>query len=349
MTSKMIACRFYQPLDARIEEVDIPSINEKEVLIRTRLALTCGSDVKMYKRGHPLVRPPVTIGHEFAGTVEKRGRQVSEFPEGARVVAANSAPCNNCHYCTKNKRNLCERSGEKMGFSSPGSYAELIPVPANIVLQNMFIVPDNVRDEEAAFLEPLACVVHGNKIAQINEGESVLIMGSGPIGLLHLQLARLNGASPIIVADPHDEKLGIAKTLGADHVLNSRSEDYHDRINELTDGKGPEIVVEAVGRVEAWQNAFNIVDHGGKVLLFGGCPAGTEASFDTGKLHYGEVKLLGTFHHDPQNVSEAFRLICEHSLELLPMISRRMHLREARQALEELSHGRELKIALYPS
>lgn len=345
----MIACRFYQPLDARVEEVDVPSIMDKEVLVRTRLALTCGSDVKMYRRGHPLVRPPVTIGHEFTGVVEKTGRLVSDFYEGARVVAANSAPCNTCHYCTKNKRNLCERAAEKLGFSSPGSYAELIPIPGNIVKQNMFIVPDNVRDEEAAFLEPLACVVHGNKIAQIKEGESVLIMGSGPIGLLHLQLARLSRASPIIVADPHEEKLGTAKTLGADHSLNSRSQDYHERIKELTEGKGPEIVVEAVGRVEAWQEAFDIVDRGGKVLLFGGCPAGTATSFETDKLHYGELKLLGAFHHDPYDVREAFRLICEHKLNLLPIISRRMHLREAKQALEELSHGTALKIALYPS
>jgi L-iditol 2-dehydrogenase len=199
MPTTMLAVRYYGPGKLRAEQVSIPEAGPGELIVHSSVALTCGTDVKMYRRGHPLAQPPQIMGHEFAGKISAVGSGVTGFEVGMKVVAANSAPCNHCFHCFMHQPNLCEHLDERLvGFTWPGTYAEYVRIPERIVQQNTFVVPDGVPLDEVASLEPLACVVHGwDLMRNFPVGGTAMIIGGGPIGLLHSQLARLNGARQV--------------------------------------------------------------------------------------------------------------------------------------------------------
>ncbi len=225
--------------------------------------------------GHPLAKPPQIMGHEFAGTVSEIGTGAGNFRVGMKVVSANSAPCNKCFYCLMHQPNLCERLDESMiGFTWPGSYAEYVRIPERIVRQNTFQVPDGVPLESVASLEPLACVVHGWDLVGQVPGGTAIIIGGGPIGLLHAQLARLNGARQVALCDVVPERLREAEKIGVDTTIDSANENVVERMSSLTDGRGADIVVEAVGRGETWESTIGLVRKGGAILLFGGSRQG---------------------------------------------------------------------------
>ncbi len=349
MADSMLAVRFYAPGELRAEQVPIPEPGPGELVVKSTVALTCGTDVKMLKRGHPLAKPPQIMGHEFAGKVTEIGDGVDKFKVGMKVVAANSAPCNKCFYCLRHQPNLCERLEERIvGFTWPGAYAEYVLLPDRIVSQNTFQVPDGVELESVASLEPLACVVHGWDLLGSVTGGIVVIIGGGPIGLLHAQLARVNGAQKVALCDVVQDRLEEAKKVGIDITINSARENLSNRVLELTGGRGADVVVEAVGRQETWENALDLTRKGGSVLFFGGCPPGTFVSLETEKIHYGEIGLQGAFHHTPSAVERAFRLIVSGQVAIKPLISHEMPLQNAKEALELMGSGKSLKIALRP-
>ncbi|MGA2237934.1 MAG: zinc-binding dehydrogenase [Candidatus Bathyarchaeia archaeon] len=343
----MKAARFYGPGDLRVEEVEVPKIGKGELLIRNHVALTCGTDLKMFLRGHRLATPPLIIGHEFAGTVEKIGEGVEGFEEGMRVVAANSAPCMSCYYCRIGKPNLCDRLDEVLvGFSSPGAYAEYVRLPARIVKQNTYEIPKDVPFEAAAFVEPLACVVHGIELSNIKAPDLVFVIGAGPIGLLHVQLAKVRGAGTIVVADASPERLQRAAQLGADKTVTSS--DTVGQVRSLTDNRGADVTIEAVGKPETWELAVRATRKGGTTVLFGGCPAGSTASIDTGIVHYGELTLKGVFHHTPSDVRESLRLISTGQVKVASLVTHRMKLTEVEAALRLMQKGAAIKVAITP-
>jgi len=346
----MKAARFHAPGKIRIEDVNIPQIGSEEILVKVKVALTCGTDVKMYKRGHPKVIPPITMGHEFSGTVEETGQKVAnKFRIGDRVAVANSAPCNNCFFCKTGKPNLCEHLLETLiGFSVDGAYAEYIRVPAPIVRQNTYVMPENISFEEAALLEPLACAINGIDAANIGLGDTVLIFGSGPIGLIHLQLAKLKGASKVIVTDLQSERLKIAGKLGADVVIDASKEDQLSRVKEITGGLGADKVIEAVGLPQTWELAFQMTRKAGTTLFFGGCPSGAKVSLDTERIHYEDLTIKGIFHHTPVSVLKAFKLISSGRFIGKPLITEEMSLSELENALTKMGRGECVKIAIKP-
>lgn len=346
----MKAARFHAPGKIRIEDVNIPQIGSEEILVKVKVALTCGTDVKMYKRGHPKVIPPITMGHEFSGTVEETGQKVAnKFRIGDRVAVANSAPCNNCFFCKTGKPNLCEHLLETLiGFSVDGAYAEYIRVPALIVRQNTYVMPENISFEEAALLEPLACAINGIDAANIGLGDTVLIFGSGPIGLIHLQLAKLKGASKVIVTDLQAERLKIAGKLGADVVIDASKEDQLSRVKEITGGLGADKVIEAVGLPQTWELAFQMTRKAGTTLFFGGCPSGAQVSLDTERIHYEDLTIKGIFHHTPVSVLKAFKLISSGRFIGKPLITEEMSLSELENALTKMGRGECVKIAIKP-
>lgn len=350
MPRTMLAVRFYEPGKLRVEQVSIPEPGPGELIVRNSVALTCGTDVKMYKRGHPLAQPPQIMGHEFAGTVSAVGKGVAGFAVGMKVVAANSAPCNRCFYCLMHQPNLCEHLHESIvGFTWPGSYAEYVRIPERIVGQNTFQIPDGVALEEVASLEPLACVVHGwDLTGNFPTGGTAVVIGGGPIGLLHSQLARLSGARRVVLCDVVQDRLAEAEGVGVDVTINSTTEDPLARVLELTEGRGADIVVEAVGRRETWELAPKLARKGGTALLFGGCPSGTETTFEAEKVHYGELHIQGSFHHTPAAVERAFGLIVSRRVSIKPLISQEMPLEQAEEALQLMGSGKALKIALRP-
>jgi L-iditol 2-dehydrogenase len=349
MADSMLAVRFYKPGELKAEQVPIPRPGPGELLVKSSVALTCGTDVKMFKRGHPLAKPPQIIGHEFAGTVSAIGLGVDNFKVGMKVVSANSAPCNKCFYCLKHQPNLCERLDESIvGFTWPGAYAEYVRIPERIVRQNTFQVPDGIALESVASLEPLACVVHGWDLVDFVPGGVVVIIGGGPIGLLHAQLARVRGAKRVALCDVVQDRLEEANKIGVDATINSANENLASRVMDLTSGRGADIVVEAVGRLETWESAPVIARKGGTVLLFGGCPSGTAVSFEAEKIHYSELHIQGAFHHTPAAVERAFRLIVSGQVSIKPLISHDMPLQNAKEALELMGSGKALKVALRP-
>ena len=288
---KMNAVMFYAPSDIRYEKTDIPELKEGEILVKIKAALTCGTDVKTYRRGHPLLikSVPSGFGHEFSGIIEKVGQNVKDFKIGDRVVAANSAPCGECFFCKKEEYNLCENLD-----LLNGAYAEYITVPARIVSKNMIKLPDDLSFERAAFAEPLANVVHGAARTDIKSGQSVGIIGLGPIGLMFARVAKLKGAR-VIVAGRNPIKLKLAEEFAhADEIIDLIKYPNPEKIfKDFSDeNKGLDVAIECVGLPEIWERLVSCVRPGGTVHFFGGCKSGSTVSIDTTKMHYGDIKLM---------------------------------------------------------
>jgi len=332
--------------DLRIEEVEVPEVGAGEVLVKVKAATTCGTDLKIFQRGYveKVIKLPTVFGHEWAGDIVEVGEGL-EWPEkGMRVRAGNSAPCLRCKMCQKGKYNLCENM-----IWLWGAYAEYIKVPARTVLVNMQEIPQHVSYEEAAITEPLACVLHGVEEANVKLGDTVAIIGSGPVGLLHLLTVKKIGAEKTIIIDLVDERLNFAERLGADETINAGRENVVERVRQLTRGYGADIVIEAIGLPATWEQALKLVRKGGTVLEFGGCPPGTQIQLDTELLHYGEVTALGTFHATPLHFKKALNLIVSGTIDVKPLVTRKMRLEEIKKAFETLSTSKaEIKIAITP-
>lgn len=344
---KMKAIQYYAPLDIRYEEVKVKEPSDNEVLVKVKAALTCGTDIKTYKRGHPVLikKVPSGFGHEFSGIIEKVGKNVKDFKVGDRVVAANSAPCGKCFFCKHEEYNLCEN----LNFLN-GAYAEYIMIPEQIVKYNLIKIPDNLSFEKAAFAEPLANVVHGVEKTGIKPGQTVGIVGLGPIGLLFAKLAKLKGAK-VIAAGRNPLKLKLAKEFaGVDEVIDLKKYPNPEKIFlSLTEqNKGLDVAVECVGNPEIWERMFTFVRRGGVVHLFGGCKSGTSINIDTRRLHYDEIKVISVFHHTPKYFREALNLIADNQIDVEKLITLRFPLEFTKKALQMHSDGEAIKVLLTP-
>jgi L-iditol 2-dehydrogenase len=343
---KMRAALFYGPKDVRLETVDAPRAGAGEVIVKVEVALTCGTDLKTFQRGHPVLlkRFPSPFGHEFAGVVTEVGVGVEGFHPGMRVVAANSAPCHQCFYCRAGETNLCENLD-----LLNGAYAEQIRIPAAIVRENLLTIPDSLSFRAAAFCEPLACVLHGLDAVQLRPGEHVAILGAGSIGLLLVQICKRAGARVILVSRSAG-KLKLARELGADAVIDLETVRSREGvIRELTShGQGVELAIEAVGRPELWELAVALTRKGGSAILFGGCESGTTMTLETKTLHYGERKVIGVFHHTPKAIRRALELIASQQLQLDPLITDDLPLSELGNAFTRMASHGALKMAIYP-
>ena len=336
----------YGPKDVRLKDVEIPSVSNGEVLVKVEVALTCGTDAKVYERGGHLkmIRLPSLFGHEWAGIIIETGKGVKGFKKGDRVVAANSAPCFRCYYCRKERFSLCEN----FTFLN-GAYAEYIKVPEAIVKTNLFKIPRDVTYEEAAFLEPLSCVVHGVEEMGIKKGEEVVINGTGPIGLLFLLVLKDLGAK-VTVTEKNRERLQIAEMLGCDNVVLVKEKG--NAVNEVkkfsNKGKGMDIAIEATGIPKVWEDSIKMVRGGGRVLLFGGCKPGEKITLNTELIHYSEITIKGVFHHTPYYVKKAYDLIAKRRLKLTRLITDRLPLNKISTALDKIVNGEGIKIAIIP-
>ncbi len=340
MKGKMKAQLFYGPGDVRFERIDIPKIKSNEVLARIKSALTCGSDLKTYRRGHPtMIEKASVFGHEWSGDIVEKGSEVKDFEVGDRIVAVNSVPCYNCYYCRLGRYSLCENL-----VYNNGAYAEYIKVPGDILEKNTYKIPGEIKYREAALLEPLACVVHGVEESYINEGNTVVINGAGPIGLMFVALAKLKGAV-VISVDLSEERLGYAKEFGADYVVNVKDvDDQVQAVKELTEmGKGADIAIDATGVPEVWEMAIRMGRKGALINLFGGCMPGTSINIDTSLIHYSELTIKGVYHHTPEYVRKAFDLITSRSINAEKFITADMPLEKLVEALELMGHQKGIK------
>jgi L-iditol 2-dehydrogenase len=333
--------------DVRIEQVPIPKAAKGELILRVGAALTCGTDLKVFRRGYHarMIVPPALFGHELAGTVVEAGEGVEEFAQGDRVVALNSAPCGECYFCKRGQENLCD----DLLFNN-GAYAEFIRIPERIVTKNTLRVPEHVPLEHAALTEPLACAVHGFEDSNPRKGDTVAIIGGGPLGLMMVHVAALAGYE-VIALVKHDGQVEAAKQLGAAHVVQAAS--VRKAIQEtraLTPkDRGVDIAIEAVGLPQAWEEAVELVRKGGTVNFFGGCAANTRVALDTNRIHYSDITLRATFHHTPAICRKALEIIAGGRFQASAFITGHANLYELNRVFEKLmNRSSEIKTAIVP-
>jgi L-iditol 2-dehydrogenase len=343
----MSAAVLYGKEQLRIERVQVPKLDRGDVLVRVRAALTCGTDVKVFRRGYhaKMIRPPALFGHELAGDVAAVGSDVSGFHVGQRVVAANSAPCGACYYCERGQENLCE----DLLFNN-GAYAEYIRIPNRIVEKNMHEIPAHVSYQDAALVEPLACVMRGLEESGVKPGDTVAVIGLGPIGMMFVRLAKAVYNARVIAIGRRRSQLDRAAGMGADEVvLNEEGSDVITPVHRLTGGRGADIVIEAVGLPEVWQLAIKLLRRGGVVNFFGGCPEGTDVPVDAGLLHYSELTLKASFHHTPALIRQALDIISRGRVTARDLVNRVEPLSNLLEVMQHLmSHNGHLKTAIIP-
>src|ERR1700749_1927590 len=329
MLSDMNAAVLYGKEDVRIERVPIPAAGKGEIVILVNPPLTCGPYLKVFRRGYHarMIAPPALFGHELAGVVHETGAGVRGFKPGMRVVALNSAPCGACYWCVRKQENLCE----DLLFNN-GAYAEDIRIPARIVAKNTLIVPQSLPLEHAVLTEPLACVVRGLEETGAKRGDSVVVIGAGPIGLMFIHVAQLSGMKVIAVVK-RDEQVAAATTFGASQVVQTTSViDAVAAVRGLTpDNRGVDVAIEAVATPQTWQWAVDMVRRGGTVNFFGGCAAGTKVELDTNGLHYKYITLKATFHHTPSTCRRALELLASGKFKASEYITGRASLGELNQ------------------
>lgn len=331
-----------RPGKMEIRDVPVPEPSDGEVVVKINTALTCGTDLKAYDHGHKLIPIPGPFGHEYSGTVAKTGKGVSDFREGDAVMGVHSAPCNDCRYCQRGLYNLCEVIMEKKAL---GAFSEYLLLPAHVVAQNLFHKPDDLGFEEAALLEPFSCVVHPYERINLKEIETAAVLGAGPIGLMHLAFLKSRGVA-VVVSEYFDDRHSLAAKLGASKVC--LPHDVQDAVKDATGGFGADLVVECTGQQGVWEKAVRYARRGGTVILFGGCPAGTNVTYDAGRLHYDELTLKGSFHFTPRDIKNAYQMLAEKVIDLSPLISGTFPLTDIEKAFSLLKEGKGIKYALVP-
>src|SRR5271156_2017014 len=346
--SKMTAAVLYGSEDLRIEQMDVPGVKPDEVLLRVRLALTDGTDLKVWKRGYhaKMIQPPAVFGHEVVGEVAVVGKRVdARWRIGMRVVAANSAPCLRCFHCRRGQENLCE----DLLFNN-GAYAEYMRIPSRIVTENMLEVPHSVDDASAALAEPLACVLRGIHEMEVRAGDTVAVIGCGPIGLKFIRMLSRRGVKVIALAR-RSAPLDVARHLGAFATINvTEGKDAIAAVRALTDeSRGADAVVEAAGNPATWRQALEMVRRGGVVNFFSGLPSGTKVEIEPATIHYSEIKLISPFHHTPRFFREALEAIRRNDISAHDFVTEEIALTALPQAFERMkARSGEIKVAVRP-
>lgn len=324
--------------DVRVEETPIPVPGPGEIVVRNKVTLTCGTDCKMFMRGYRYT-PPHLIGHEAAGIVHAVGDGVTKFKVGDRVVAHNTAPCHQCYWCKKGQHSMCVDLPSNLG-----AYAEFQLIPKNIVAETMFRLPDSMSYKQAALTEPLACAVYGTSQVNIELGDTVVVNGCGPIGLMFIRLAYLRGAR-VIACDQSENRLEIAKKLGAVEIVNIKEVgDQAQAVRALTeDERGVDVAIEAAGLPAVWNIAFNQVRAGGQVLCFGGTKKDTTVTFDCTRMHYEQITVKGVFHTTPIHVNAAFELLKMKAIDAEDFVEHEYSIEDTEAAIREHAAGKVIK------
>lgn len=318
-----------KPLDLTLRQVEPPHPGPGEITVKVKAALTCGTDLKFYRRGHPRWPLPSGFGHEFSGEVLEVGEGVAWEP-GAPVMVAPSAPCGQCPECRKGLENLCPQCMQVMIL---GAFADVVRIPAPIVQKNLYPKPPQLDWWQAALLEPLACVVYG--LGLVDARRKVAILGAGPIGLLYAALARKTARS-VVVLGRSPKRLGIARELGVETTT------------DIQDTKGADLVIECTGQPGVWEDAVTLTAKGGTVLFYGGCPGGTTIALDPRDVLERGLCLKGAFHFTPDAVRTARELLIAGAIPSQLLITDVHPLDDYRNAFARLDRGEAVKLGLEP-
>jgi L-iditol 2-dehydrogenase len=331
------------PRRIELREEAVPQAPPGGIIVRVRAALTDGTDLKTYRRGHPKMPMPTRFGHEFSGDVAAVAAGVTAFSRGDAVMCVHTAPCGACFWCTHAQEELCESI---MATMILGAYSDFIAVPQRIVERNCFRKPPDVSYAEGAFLEPLACVVRSVRALAPPANSVVAILGNGAFGILHAVLLRREGIDALLFGR-RPERLALARELGLES-FDSRSVSIADTIKERTQGRGADAAIECTGSAEMWESAPSYVRRGGRVSFFAGLPSEARVSFLAARLHYDEVQLLAPFHFTPADVRAAFDLIAARDLPLRQLITHSGSLNTIVETFARLDAGEGLKALVEP-
>jgi len=340
---KLRAGYLVAPQRIELRDAPVPEPGSGELVVRVRVALTDGTDLKAFRRGHPQMPMPTRFGHEFSGDVAAVGLGVTTFQVGDPVMSVHSAPDGSCYWCLQGQEELCERVMETKIL---GAYADYLVLPPHIVARNAFRKPDALSYEAAAFLEPLACVVHSVDLIGVRPGMIVVVIGVGGFGLLHALALRARGAQAIVLGRRPD-RLALALELGAARAI-VFDDEAPVTTRRMTDGRGADAVVECTGVQAVWEKAPDFVRRGGIVSLFGGLPSGSRLTLDAARLHYDEIRLVSPFHFTPRAVRAAYELLASGAIDPAPLISARYTLDQLADAFAQLDGGDGIKYAIVP-
>ncbi len=343
----MKAAVLYGKEQIRVETVPLPSMGPEDILVKVKAALTCGTDVKVFRRGYHarMIVPPALFGHELAGDIVAVGHAVTKFKIGQRVVAANSAPCKECFYCRRNLENLCE----DLLFNN-GAYAEFIRIPARIVKYNLYEIPAHLTYQDAALIEPLACVIRGLDETNVKPGDNIAVIGLGPIGLMFVRLATAVYGARVIAIGRRQGQLDRAMRMGAaEAVSTADTTDIVGAVRALTDGRGVDVAIEAVGKPDTWDQAVHMLRRGGTVNFFGGCPNDSRVDLETSLLHYSEITCKASFHHTPYHIRKALDAVSRGHITARDFVNREEPLTNLLEVMKYLmSHNGHMKTAIIP-
>jgi L-iditol 2-dehydrogenase len=339
----MRAAVYYNNSDVRLEEVPRPTIGADEILVKVMASGICGSDVLEWYRSK---KAPIVLGHEIAGIIDAVGENVDGFAAGDRVFVSHHVPCNTCRYCSAGNHTVCETL-HTTNFD-PGGFAEYIRVPAINVAIGTFKLPDGMSFDEGTFVEPLGCVIRGQRTAGGCDGKTVLVMGSGISGLLHIVLARATGAERVIATDINPYKLGRALELGAHHAIDAR-DDVPSRVTECNGDRGADLIVVCTGAMSAFRDAMVSVDRAGSILCFATTEPGDDLEVPINTFWRNSVTILSSYAAAPRDLEEAIEVIADGMVDVNPLITHRYPLERAGEAFRMMAGGHEsIKILLYP-
>ena len=340
---KMKVGVYYNNKDVRVEYREIPEIGDREILVRVKACGICGSDVMEWYR---IKKAPRVLGHEMTGDIAKIGKEVKDFKVGDRVFVSHHVPCNSCRYCLRGDHTLCDTL-HSTNFD-PGGFSEYVRIPEINVRTGTFLLPDEISYDEGVFIEPLACVIRGFRIAEIKPNQTIAVIGSGIAGLLQIKLARAWGAKKIIAVDINDYRLRKAKEFGADLTLNA-SEDVPRRIMEENDGYLADVVILSAGVKSAFIQALKCVDRGGTFLLFAPLPPDVDIPVNVFDVWNRQIKIVSTYAGAPRDIREAIEILKSRKIRVDDMITHRLSLNEIQKGFELVAEAQEsLKVVIYP-
>ncbi|MCM8772482.1 MAG: zinc-dependent dehydrogenase [Candidatus Omnitrophica bacterium] len=331
-----------------IEDVKIPEPKENEILIKVKSCAICGTDIKVFHHGHKHIVFPRITGHEVSGIVIKVGKNVKEYKEGDRVAVAPAIPCGKCFYCRKGQQTMCDNL-KAIGYHYDGGFAEYMLVPENAVLNGCVNkIPDNLSFELASIAEPLACVINGQILSKIEIGDTVLILGAGPIGILHALVSKINGAGKIILADISEERIKEAEFTGC-YLIDMSKKDIYEEVKRITDGHMADRVIVAVGSKQAQEISLKLVAKRGSINFFGGLPKESPyIQFDSNLLHYGEFFVVGTHGSTPLHNKIAIELLSTGKINAEKLITHKLPLEKIKEGYEIVENKKGLKVLILP-
>jgi L-iditol 2-dehydrogenase len=344
----MKALRFYAPEDVRLEEVPEPTCGPDEVKLRIHNCSTCGTDVKISKFGHHHIRPPRVMGHEIAGEIAEVGADVTGWQPGDRVQVIAAIPCGQCEECRRGRMTVCPNQ-ESMGYHYDGGFAEYTVVPAKVLaVDGLNRIPDGLGFDEASVAEPLACVLNGQELARVGDGDDVVIIGAGPIGCLHVRLARSRGAARVFLADLNPERLAMsAERVAPDAALHGS--DLVDQVLKLTDGRGADVVITAAASGAAQEQALQMAARQGRISFFGGLPKDNPViACDSNLVHYRELTIVGANGSSPSHNARALDLIASGAVPVADLITDHLPLSQVLEGIEIVGRGTAIKVTIEP-